>query len=504
MVSLLSCACGHLWIRNTLTDHSVYGTGHLVYQFFMKMCNSCRTKDEYDRYHAELTIFLNLGTTQSVLSRDCINAIKEMKRAIRAREPKLAGYVRHGLKSHMLAMTTSPVEGQNKHFRHGEYKVGVNYHTDRALNRIMTRIQQNFRKRKMRADDELTSNCVFSNAWSGTYLIRKGQALVDRFHANRLFLKSARLSKHVYITWYFDLDNDYENYPDSLDVHLPVMLRVERLTLDAAGNFVKCSCGVREGVGLPCQCYFRIATNAQLTPNQMIDPCMADIRYWKLFHTHYETDTDIGRLLKRAQAEAFLNEGKGILVPTVVMDKLSSEASENPVYPQLGPNTTEQDFKEAMFVRNRSSTTLRDIHKYRDLDIKENFKDGAWKDVVGDDDFTTVTKLSPAGKKMQAAIEESVKEAEARRIAGRRFTRPSEDDLDDFYRWSHHKIRELNNCPKTSKEDLQLARDTMSAMFDKITSRKQEAFPETTDDGMELLGNYGLFTPPKKRKRGSY
>ena len=92
----------------------------------MKMCNSCQTKEEYDRYHAELTIFLNLATTETVLSQSCINASKDMKRDIRAREHKLAGYVRHGLKSHMLAMTTSPVEGQNKYFRHGEYKVGVN------------------------------------------------------------------------------------------------------------------------------------------------------------------------------------------------------------------------------------------------------------------------------------------------------------------------------------------------------------------------------------------
>ena len=92
---------------------------------------------------------------------------------------------------------------------------------------------------------------------------------------------------------------------------------------------------------------------------------------------------------------------------------LSSEPPGFPVYPQLGPDTKEEDFEEAMFVRNRSSTTLRDIHKYRDLDVKDKFKDGAWKDVIGDDDFTTVKKMSPAGKKMQAAIEESVKESEA-------------------------------------------------------------------------------------------
>ena len=475
-----------------------------MYQFFMKMCNSCRTKDEYDRYHAELTIFLNLADTETVLSRTCINAIKGMKRDLRAREHKLAGYVRHGLKSHMLAMTTSPVEGQNKYFRHGEYKVGVKYQTDRALTRIVTRIQQNFRKRKMRAHDELSSNCVFSNAWTGTYLIRKGQALVDRFHAQRRFLKSARLSKLVYITWNFDLDNDYDNYPDSLDVHLPDMLRVEMLTLDTTGNFVKCTCGGREGFGVPCQCYFRIADNGKMTPKEMIDPCMADIRYWKLFHTHYETDTEIGRLLKRAQAEAFVNEGKGIPVPAVVMDKLCSESSPIEGYPQLGPNTSEKDFEEAMFVRSRSTTTLRDIHKFRDLDVKDNFKDGAWKDVRGDDDFSTVKKMSPAGRKMQSAIEESVKEAQARGVAERRFTRPSEDTRDDFYRWSDHKIRELNNCSLTSEEDLQYAKDIMSTMFDKITARKQKAFPESSMKGPEMLGNFGLSTPPKKRKRGSY
>ena len=93
-------------------------------------------------------------------------------------------------------------------------------------------------------------------------------------------------------------------------------------------------------------CYFDIADNAKLTPKEMIDPCMADIRYWKLFHTHYETDTEIGRLLKRAQAEAFVNERKGIPVPAVVMDKLSSDSSPIVGYPQLGPNTNEKDFEE--------------------------------------------------------------------------------------------------------------------------------------------------------------
>ena len=118
------------------------------------------------------------------------------------------------------------------------------------------------------------------------------------------------------------------------------MLRVEVLTLDTAGNFVKCTCGGREGVGVPCECYFRIADNAKLTPKQIIHSCIADIRYWKLFHTHYETETEVGHLLKRAQAEAFVNEGKSIPVHRVVTDKLVAEPLDVPVYPQLGLNTT--------------------------------------------------------------------------------------------------------------------------------------------------------------------
>ena len=90
--------------------------------------------------------------------------------------------------------------------------------------------------------DELLSNYVFLHS---------------------LFLKSARLSKHVYITWNFDLQNDVD-YPDPIYVHLPVMLRVEVMILDTTENFVKCTCGGRKGVGVHCECYFPVADNAKL------------------------------------------------------------------------------------------------------------------------------------------------------------------------------------------------------------------------------------------------
>ena len=75
-------------------------------------------------------------------------------------------------------------------------------------------------------------------------------------------------------------------------------------------------------------------------------------------------------LLKRAQAKAFVNEGKGIPVPGVVMDKLDANLPTVSSYPQLGLNTIPEDFKEALVVRKRSSTTLCDIVQYRGLKIK--------------------------------------------------------------------------------------------------------------------------------------
>ena len=45
----------------------------------------------------------------------------------------------------------------------------------------------------------------------------------------------------------------------------------------------------------------------------------------------------------------------------------------------------------------------------------------------------------------------------------------------------------------------------MSAMFDKIDAEKDVSFPETMAEGsLEMLGNYGLATPPKGPKTSRY
>ena len=127
----------------------------------MKMSKDCRTPAEYNRYHAELSVFLKLPATRKALGKECTDAIFKMKLSLHDKENKLAGYVCHGIKNNMGAMTTSPVEGQNKHIRHGEDMASVEHHTNLALRRIVTCIQRNFRKRKANAHCKLARGCVF-------------------------------------------------------------------------------------------------------------------------------------------------------------------------------------------------------------------------------------------------------------------------------------------------------------------------------------------------------
>ena len=84
--------------------------------------------------------------------------------------------------------------------------------------------------------------CVFPSAWTSDFLTRKGQALLDRNHANRIFLKSARLSPTLFISWNFDV-GDWLEVPHPLYHIIPHMLRVNEIRLypsEDGSDFVKC------------------------------------------------------------------------------------------------------------------------------------------------------------------------------------------------------------------------------------------------------------------------
>ena len=78
----------------------------------------------------------------------------------------------------------------------------------------------------------------------------------------------------------------------------------------SGGKFAKCTCGEREGVGVPCHGVFKICDDDSVPDQDMVHPCMVDVRYLKLYHTHYGKDGAVGDLLLTAQKESFLNEEK--------------------------------------------------------------------------------------------------------------------------------------------------------------------------------------------------
>ena len=64
-----------------------------------------------------------------------------------SKEEKYAGYVRMSIKNCMNAMTTSPVEGQNKVLKHGPDYVNGNFHMDKSVSKIVRAIAHRLRRR---------------------------------------------------------------------------------------------------------------------------------------------------------------------------------------------------------------------------------------------------------------------------------------------------------------------------------------------------------------------
>ena len=165
--------------------------------------------------------------------------------------------------------------------------------------------------------------------------------------------------------------------PDPLYHVIPHFLRICKITLvtdPSGGKFAKCTCGEREGVGVPCNGVFKICDDAGVPDQDMVHPCMVDVRYLKLYHTHYGKEGDIAELLLTAQKEGFLNKGKETEITTELMHLLRSTVDDT-VYPLIGKNTTEDDLVEAMFAMERSTTTVMDIERVRQSDSTEDYQD---------------------------------------------------------------------------------------------------------------------------------
>lgn len=279
------------------------------------------------------------------------------------------------LKDVLSAMTTSPVEGQIGNTR----KTGANacVHMPDLINMMIRRIDHGLDQRLADAHIELSSNKNSSISPTCLYLNRFGDALVCRSYKERLHLKSAKLDHKKWIVWnnsavdesMKSVIDDVTDRRQALFSRITRMMRVNTLELycdDHGSWFVKCNCGRRENLGVPCPCYFRICENAKVPIEKTVDIAMISPRYLKCWQTHYRTESKLGQSLYNGQKEAFIDKRKGIRVPCDLAEIISgSEDANSEDFPTLGPNTYPRDYREAKHMLSLDACALDDVIKYR-------------------------------------------------------------------------------------------------------------------------------------------
>ena len=96
------------------------------------------------------------------------------------------------IKDCLDAMTTSPVEGNNRVVKHGTSKISSTMNLDKAAKKLLTGINTRLRLRRNKAKRELTKTNKSSRAPTKEYLILKGQGLIDRHYAAQSKVGAAR------------------------------------------------------------------------------------------------------------------------------------------------------------------------------------------------------------------------------------------------------------------------------------------------------------------------
>ena len=119
-------------------------------------------------------------------------------------------------------------------------------------------------------------------SWGPTrdHLIRKGQALVDRNHDQRLHQQSAQTGPKSWMVWNYN-KIDHVELENPLMLYLPKFIRVRNLTLETGSDgrhFERCSCKRREREGVPCSCFFKTSDDAKVSSENIVDLDQIDPR----------------------------------------------------------------------------------------------------------------------------------------------------------------------------------------------------------------------------------
>ena len=316
--------------------------------------------------------FLDERETVNAVGPTCVAAVKDLSRKLYDNRAKFGGFRRMFKKDVVSALTTSPVEGQI-----GEQKkCGANAKTNmnESVRLLTERADRNLNERLSDAHRELASANLFSRSPTSHYLILRGEALICRYHSEKQYVKSARMSYFTWITWNnCCVDKKhcvvYKHKRGRLFSRLTHMLRVSRLTLTQESDgtwFIKCDCGGRENTGVPCSCFFKIADDADIADKDIVHLCMVTPKFLKWWHSHYGTPSPIGDLLYDAQSQSFRDKDKGIQIPSsVARALLGPDTFTDSDFPMLGKETLPSDYKEAQYMLEQSTCTSLDVSNYR-------------------------------------------------------------------------------------------------------------------------------------------
>ena len=177
---------------------------------------------------------------------------------------------------------------------------------DKMMSRLIRGINVRCTRRQKAANCELAQKNQSSLAPTRDYVIVKGQALIDTNYDARTEMKYARIGASSFWVWNFEPQVDPDRVHPIMH-YIPEILRLRQLKVtrdasDASARwYVNCSCGERTTKGVPCTCFFKVADEAGICQNEIIDLNMLDITYTKLFNAEYGKDTENASLLIRAQ-----------------------------------------------------------------------------------------------------------------------------------------------------------------------------------------------------------
>lgn len=263
----------------------------------MAMCTEYETKYEFDMSLKLLSDFLIDERTTSILSKECIGAIKCFSESIVDKEAQLVNYVRRYITNCMDASTTSPVESMNK-LIHIDLRVSSNLHADKGIERIAQGTTNRIRKKVDESIRSMNTLNMSSRAPTNHLIIAKSQALADQNHARSRSIHVARVSPTQWWCWCFSVEPDAKmsTYPWCC-LLFPVRVRKIYLREKDGRQFLWCDCGYYDRIGLCCSHLYSVLED--MTAEQF------HIRHWKVYDATYNDDSDLGRQMVQAQVRLF-------------------------------------------------------------------------------------------------------------------------------------------------------------------------------------------------------